>query len=320
VREILKRAYVGITGAPWGEAAGRRLFGRRLRVLAYHDVTGPAAFEVQMRHIRRNYAPVSLEDLLSSVEEDRPLPRRAVWVTFDDGHPGVTQHAMPILNRLGIKAAVFVCPGLIGTSEPFWWDVVRAAFDHGVSPSIGGRSRTDGPAVSAIKSLPDSARRSIVAELAGRLDELGIRVERRQLTVEDLLAWTRAGHDVGNHTWDHPLLDRCPVSEQRRQVEDADRWLRANLPEYRPSFAYPNGNWSAGAEAALQALGYRVALGFDHRLARPDRSFLRLSRLRVSADADLPRFRSIVSGLHSMPFSVVDLAPGARARRLRSPA
>jgi peptidoglycan/xylan/chitin deacetylase (PgdA/CDA1 family) len=317
VREILKRAYVGVTGAPWAEAAGRRVFGRRLRVLAYHDVTGPAPFEVQMRHIRRHYSPVSLEDLLASVEQDRPLPRRAVWVTFDDGHPGVMRHAMPILNRLGIKAAIFVCPGLIGTSEPFWWDVVRVAFDHGVSPLSERQWRKDS---SAVKSMPDSARRSIVAELAGRLDELGIRVERQQLTVEDLLTWTRAGHDVGNHTWDHPLLDRCPASEQRRQVEDADWWLRTNLPRYRPSFAYPNGNWTAGAEAALQTLGYRIALGFDHRLARPDRSSLRLSRLRVSADADLPRFRSIVSGLHSMPFSVVDLAPGAGARRLRSPA
>jgi peptidoglycan/xylan/chitin deacetylase (PgdA/CDA1 family) len=72
---------------------------RPLRVLMYHRILDPAAsgtrdpalisatpreFERQMRHIARWYTPVSEAQLLESIREGRPLPRRAVLVTFDD--------------------------------------------------------------------------------------------------------------------------------------------------------------------------------------------------------------------------------------------
>ena len=63
-------------------------------------------------------------------------------------------------------------------------------------------------------------------------------------------------------------------------------------------------------ERLLAEDGYRLAVLFDHRLTPRTALPLRLSRLRVGADANLPRFRSILSGFHP-----AGLAVSSRLRR-----
>jgi peptidoglycan/xylan/chitin deacetylase (PgdA/CDA1 family) len=191
---------------------------------------------------------------------------------------------------------------------------VRHALALGLQPAFGGRRWSDEALVSTLKAQPDAVRRSFVSRLAGHLERRGLVPPSRVAGRDDLALWVSRGHAVGNHTWDHPCLDRCSPAAQREQLEKADDWLRLNLPRYEPVFAYPNGNWSGTTEAILGSLGYQAAFGFDHRLTRTQ-SPLRLSRLRVSADAPLPRFRSIVSGLHALPFALLgDRSSGADAR------
>ena len=40
-----------------------------------------------------------------------------------------------------------------------------------------------------------------------------------------LRAWVAAGYELGDHTWDHPCLDRADEREQHRQIMDAHTWL-----------------------------------------------------------------------------------------------
>ena len=67
-------------------------------------------------------------------------------------------------------------------------------------------------------------------------------------------------------------------------------------------FAWPNGNAAAPALSVLRDLGYRLVATFDHRICSSSPDPWALSRLRVDTDADLTRFRSIVSGAHSAAF------------------
>jgi hypothetical protein len=74
-------------------------------------------------------------------------------------------------------------------------------------------------------------------------------------------------------------------------------------PSLPKLFAYPNGNFSTVVDAELQALGYEIALLFDHRRAWRDTP-RRMSRLRIDSAAPPPRFRAIVSGVHGALFHV----------------
>jgi peptidoglycan/xylan/chitin deacetylase (PgdA/CDA1 family) len=253
-----------------------------LRVLAYHEIIDANGFAAQMEHIVGRYRPVSAPEVLRWLDGGN-LPAAAVWVTFDDADPTVVDDGLPVLDHFDIPATMFLCPGVVDTDLPYWWQIVET---------------TAPDEVGALKLVDDSQRLRRVAELAEVFTQRhGVRPTRVQLTSSQLDLWLESGRDVGNHTWDHPLLDRCDDSEQERQIVMAHEWIVDRVAPDQLVFAYPNGNGASRADAVLDRLGYRVKALFDHRLTSMSSSG-RLSRLRTNADADLARFRSIVSGIH----------------------
>jgi peptidoglycan/xylan/chitin deacetylase (PgdA/CDA1 family) len=278
---------------------------RRLRVLGYHDVLPLDRFTAQMAWLSTRFRPVTLEDVAEAVTNGTSLPDRAVWVTFDDGDPAIVECGQRVLDRYGIAATLFVCPAVIDTNEPFWWDIARKASALGADGTSDTSAGSNARTAVELKRVPDAARREAVEQARARLTTGGGSLTRRQLRSDELKGWLAAGHSVGNHTWDHPCLDMCSAAEQERQIVQADTWL-AQLGIDKPkAFAYPNGNWAGHAEEVLRNLGYKVGVVFDHRLARVDGPNLAISRLRLSADASLARFRAIVSGSHTAAFSLL---------------
>ena len=258
-----------------------------LRILGYHGVSDLEVFERQIEYVARHANTVDGSEVGSSA-------RPKVWVTFDDGDPSVFTGALGILDRYDVKATAFVCPGVIDTDEPFWWQTVEEAARLAVVTEAG---TVDAGEVSRLKTAPDDKRRSRVAEIGGALaEQVGRPFSVPQASTSQLEAWRNAGHAIGNHTWDHPVLDTTEPREQIRQIDLAHEWLldRGFGTDW---FAYPNGNWTAVAESRLMQLGYRGALLFDHRLSTSDHAF-RMSRIRVNGDDSLDEFRSKVAGLH----------------------
>jgi peptidoglycan/xylan/chitin deacetylase (PgdA/CDA1 family) len=114
-----------------------RLDGRRrtepfLRVLMYHKVspvagnTGavpPALFGEQMALLVERYRVVSLDDVQAHLDGVAALPPRAVLVTFDDGYRDNLVEALPLLERFGLPAVVFVPVDFVGGARPLPHDI-----------------------------------------------------------------------------------------------------------------------------------------------------------------------------------------------------
>jgi peptidoglycan/xylan/chitin deacetylase (PgdA/CDA1 family) len=96
-------------------------------VLMYHSVSPydedpyevtmtPERFERQMRWLRgRGLRGVSMAELLSAKAEGRG--RGLVGLTFDDGYQDFVTYAMPVLQRYGFTATVFVLAGRLGGQD-----------------------------------------------------------------------------------------------------------------------------------------------------------------------------------------------------------
>jgi peptidoglycan/xylan/chitin deacetylase (PgdA/CDA1 family) len=107
----------------------------RALILMYHQVDAPRSvpehrfctppddFSHQMDHLVAAYKPVTLADLVAGVRGERPLPERAVHVTFDDGFTGVLKHAAPVLAARKIPATMFAVSARLGRSND--WMTVR---------------------------------------------------------------------------------------------------------------------------------------------------------------------------------------------------
>jgi len=101
---------------------------RTLCVLMYHkvnDVDGNTVtvpvgqFDEQMAQLGElGYTVVSLDDVIAHYHECKPLPPRAVLITFDDGYLDNLENAMPILQRHGYPAVLFAPIGYLDDSQP----------------------------------------------------------------------------------------------------------------------------------------------------------------------------------------------------------
>ena len=274
--------------------AWTRRSSEKLRVLAYHGVPDKRRFRLQMEYLRANYLPIGLDQVMEHLAGGE-FPPRACWVTFDDGDPTVLDIALPVLVELSIPATLYVCPALMDTSDPFWWEVVQAGLERGIP--MPKEAESDNP-VQTLKALPDAVRRTVVNEVRSHLESVtGRPIRRRQLSTDELLAWRSSMRTVGNHSWDHPTLNTCLAEEQIEQIELAHRWLENRVGE-TVTFAYPNGDATDVAENTLEKLGYKVATLFDHRLAIAS-SPLSVSRIRTNAADGIEKFGPKVAGLHS---------------------
>jgi peptidoglycan/xylan/chitin deacetylase (PgdA/CDA1 family) len=99
-----------------------------LRVLMYHKVNDVprnplsvpvALFEEQMAQLRDlGYTVVDLDDVIEQYANGTPLPERPVLITFDDGYRDNLAHAVPVLQRYGYPAVVFVPIGYLDDPRP----------------------------------------------------------------------------------------------------------------------------------------------------------------------------------------------------------
>lgn len=92
-------------------------------VLLYHQIlpnptnfitTAPEVFDRQMKTLSDfGYKTITLDQLYENLTKGKPLPKKPVLITFDDGWKNQYQNAIPILLKYKFKAAFFVNPQTI---------------------------------------------------------------------------------------------------------------------------------------------------------------------------------------------------------------
>lgn len=100
-----------------------------LRVLLYHRVAAdadplavmPRRFSEQMAHLAdEGYRVLDLMPALELLRDDA-VPERTIALTFDDGFADVAEEALPVLERHGFRATVFVTTGVVDRRVSFPW-------------------------------------------------------------------------------------------------------------------------------------------------------------------------------------------------------
>jgi glycosyltransferase involved in cell wall biosynthesis/peptidoglycan/xylan/chitin deacetylase (PgdA/CDA1 family) len=101
---------------------------RGVRIFGYHRVTDdddifavtPRAFRSQMDLLVSSGATiVPLHEALDLLE--RPMTDRYVCVTFDDGYLDNLEHALPVLEQLGVPATIFLIADVLEGTATFDW-------------------------------------------------------------------------------------------------------------------------------------------------------------------------------------------------------
>ena len=116
-------------------------FAARVPVLSYHHVgpprpgtfqyltVTPERFESQIRWLKgHGYIAIRPMDWLAWRREGKPLAKQPVVITFDDGYADIAQYALPVLEREGFGAAVYIVTARIGDTNR--WDQAAGSAPH----------------------------------------------------------------------------------------------------------------------------------------------------------------------------------------------
>jgi peptidoglycan/xylan/chitin deacetylase (PgdA/CDA1 family) len=96
-------------------------------ILMYHSIDSiddfhavhPEQFRHQIEYLRKNYAIVSLNEIVEFVKYGRNLPRKTVAITFDDGLDDFYSNVYPYFREAKFPATIFVTTGYVGKKFPF---------------------------------------------------------------------------------------------------------------------------------------------------------------------------------------------------------
>jgi hypothetical protein len=80
----------------------------------------PEDFDAQMKYLSDNgYETINLSDLFYKSD------KKQVVLTFDDGYTDNIDEAMPILNKYGFKATLFIITEMVGTDRYMSWNQIK---------------------------------------------------------------------------------------------------------------------------------------------------------------------------------------------------
>ncbi len=176
-----------------------------------------------------------LEKLLAWLKKNGALDK--LWLSFDDGWLSVLD-CVPVLERFGVKAKVFIAPGQ--TERGNIW--TNEAGEYGVTPSVW---RTWYP-------LDEERRTALLDSL--RRD--GCPTKRKLLTKEQVANLSRHPlFEIENHTWSHISATHHPVEEVVAEVKRAQRTIEEWTGRPPKMVAWPFGRGNRELDERMRQIG-----------------------------------------------------------------
>jgi peptidoglycan/xylan/chitin deacetylase (PgdA/CDA1 family) len=241
------------------------------RILLLHGSPScdAAMLERQLRYLKRRFQVVPLAEILDRrAAAPRCLAPR-VALTFDDGLRNNLSVAYPILQRLGLPATFFVCPGLIDEGRWLWTHEARQRLRYAGPERVASLARHLGAGGS-------------VAAIIQHMKELslGERVEAEEVLQDATPAWLPSAEErhafdlatwdelrtldpslisIGSHTLTHPTLASLSTSRCEREICESAARIERALGRAADFLAYPDGGHTPLARQ-LAARPYRAAV------------------------------------------------------------
>jgi peptidoglycan/xylan/chitin deacetylase (PgdA/CDA1 family) len=302
----------------------RRLLPRRPEpaILMYHRIgaetfdpwglaVAPERFAAQLEWLARNRTILPLAEFAAMHREGR-LPANAVALTFDDAYACNAQVAVPMLERFGIPATIFVPAELIERGHEFWWDdLERMVLGHHGSvlcvndgdgaeqvavgePEAGDRhwAPDAGPTTPRQRSfhlLWSRLREKAPAELFAAMEQLRRqtrtpakpRPSHRPMTADEVRSAGAATIDIGAHSLTHPSLPTLRPADKRHEIVDSVARCEAISGTIPRTMAYPYGDFDAESEQLAEDAGFACACTTEHAFVTPHARAFALPRMQA---------------------------------------
>jgi len=260
----------------------------------------PEMLDRHLEALGRHFRFGTMSQLLDASDgADGPL----AVITFDDGVKDFVEHAVPVLNRHGVRATCYVSSlplrerrllavhrthmllaqvgagRLLAAVDAELRRYGTLERDNPERLGISALYKHDTPEARQVKRLLNYELPVAVAdEILGRVFDtiLGSEAqiaERFYLSSADIARCAADGHEIGVHTDTHPVMSRLAPYQQQLEIERCAQAVGAITGQNRFTLAYPYGvpgtftDDTIGIVSQLDSLTGAVTL--DRRVAAP---------------------------------------------------
>jgi poly-beta-1,6-N-acetyl-D-glucosamine N-deacetylase len=265
--------------AAWLMSGGAFAADEKLTILSYHEIADPAdalnkdyavrptMFVRQMDWLRNNgYHFVTIDDLLADEAGRRPLPDKAVLITFDDGYRSMFDHAWPILKAWRIPAVVAV----VGIWED---DRTTVNFDGKIIPREKLMSWKE------LRELSDSG----LVEIGSHSFDLHRGIQGNPQGSEQPAATTRLWLGTGKGYESEVAYRQRVESDMAKSSSD----IKAHIGRAPRIIAWPYGRYNDIAREAATRRGMTIGLTLDDGANMADTPLWGLRRILVDSSMGL---------------------------------
>lgn len=287
----------------------------KVTIIAYHYVRDLAhsrypeikgldlkLFQQQVEFVKKEFHPITMEELLEAIEGRYTLPEKAALFTFDDGYIDHFTNAFTILKNAKVQGSFFI-PGktwvehelldvnkihftLASASESRLYEELTKKMDfyrgkefdypsnEELFAEFGKASRYDTPHTRFIKrmlqtALPEELRKKISSELFEEFVGVKEDVFARELYLnrEQIKCMQDSGMYIGIHGYDHYHNGRL---ETDKMIQDMNRALEAMAEFVDPAnwvMNYPYGSYNQDVVEYISRNGCKAGLTTEQAIA-----------------------------------------------------
>lgn len=230
--------------------------------------------------VRRDWAAISVSDLVESGSEYVTSDKAYFALTFDDGYLDNLTTLLPILEDRGIPLMLFVTTGFVnGELEPFEYVLFRMFEAHtslNLPEGVRIQIREPEEKVTQYRRLWKRHARKSVGHRSSFLDSL------RDLNPSEsdanrgpdryLMNWEEVKRldshplvTIAAHTRSHPFLTWTRPREALAELSSSKRMLETKLGRTVNEVAYPYGNSDSLVRGAAFRSRFRIGFTTDER-------------------------------------------------------
>ena len=265
-------------------------------------------FKAQITHIKKQYHPVTMEEVMHAIKSGDPLPPRAILLTFDDGYLDHYLNVFPVLHEHGMQGSFFapVAPVrdrklldvnrihfiLAASNDPSRLrqdidDQVRSnqnEYNLQTPEAYWGKyaqaSRFDSAETIYIKrmlqvALPEQLRNLLAQELFAKYvarDEAEFSADL-YMNVDQLKMMQRCGMHIGSHGTSHCFMNAVDRDRQLAEVDESLDFLRevGSPVDQGWVMCYPYGAWNESLLEILRGRGCSAGVTIEVGIANLDK-------------------------------------------------
>ena len=208
-------------------------------------------FVRDLDYLLKYYQPIGLDELIQSVNEEKSVPRNALFLSFDDGLAECYHIIAPILKKKGIPATFFLNSDFIDNKALMFRYKASLLIEHiSINPDIissGQCSAFENHGLNATNFKKELRRirwhqQGLLNELAAATG-LDFDAYLKKNTpymnsnqIKELISW---GFDMGSHSLNHPRYKDLKPTEQIHQTLVCHKILESQFKLSSKTFAFP---------------------------------------------------------------------------------